>query len=164
MCPSGLTMTPDPKLRSRCSRGIRNSREKSSPKNCWKNGSEKNGACGPLLGERMIFDDAILTTAGSAFLTTGTKPLTNETCFATSPPAAVEIHIGTASATPKGALPVFAVTQEPVRPPTSRAKATATITKLLRGLTKFVDMDCLHEGLEWPSFCLYWATSIVEKW
>src|SRR6516225_7056576 len=71
MYPSGLTITPEPKLRSRRSRGILNRPSELSPKNCWKKGS----IIGPdnWLGVRTTLDDEMFTTVGKTAFTTGAK-------------------------------------------------------------------------------------------
>src|SRR5262245_845112 len=101
-------MTPDPRLRSRRSRGTLNC-FRSSPKNFLKKGSEKNGFsfC------RTIRDDEMFTIAGEVALTIG----------ATLPENAGSGTLE-AAATVNGAGPCASI--EPAAPPISNAAITMT--------------------------------------
>src|SRR5258708_30881561 len=68
MQPSGLTITPEPRLFSRRFLGIW--RKKSSPKNWRKNGS----VCRPRVSCLMTLEEEIFTTAGTTRLTTAEYP------------------------------------------------------------------------------------------
>jgi hypothetical protein len=90
-------------------------------------GSEKNGMR-VVLG-CTIFDEAMFTTAGRSFFTTGANPFSNDTWFPTARRRVAAA--GTDSAITNGAFPILAVAYEPTTTPIPKAIRTFTSTCLL---------------------------------
>src|ERR1043165_2853231 len=133
-------MTPDPRLRSRRSRGTRNCRAKSSPKNRRINDSSIGppgppGPPGLASGERTTFEDEILTTAGAALRTTGEKPRSNTVCECESDPTLYPGFSGRVCAL------------VPVTPPTSSASPSAAAATQVGVCILFCIVLPLEEGL-----------------
>src|SRR6267378_5023314 len=74
MYPSGLTITPEPRLSSRCERGFCDRLSNPGPKNCRKKGS-LNISSGSSACARTTLDVDIFTTSGKTAFTMGANPV-----------------------------------------------------------------------------------------